>query len=437
MLRLAGRMLAGISLALAAVMALPALGVAQVAGLDQPGNWEFREVYWRDSGSLPVDNEFASPLVAQYNWAYGMTIVGVNVRAVGSNDYYAAVALYNSGYLDAMNVIGPLNGPAMWDAGPFHVAAGLPDGRLIVWLTAPGEMPFQVQYSTGYKQGTAFDVTVYTPPQANTKWGEWEIIAAFQLSGGDTLVSVEDHFGNGNLRNDYGLIGLPGNLQAIAHLDYPVNDVSVPFVLMTVARDDQQVPGNNDHLLTQAAYFDQDKGWYVQTLRSSGIDNGAVYCGYTDQAQMLVAYDNSDQYDITGGLQQVSFGNPSVPSAGLVLNGFDNLPVAAETPLWAYFASARTSLPMVVASNGGDVYLGYYAPAAGRIGNELGYRFFVLHPGEARQGAGGLEAQYPLSGVAGTSHWSTGNPELFWVQQGSQNHAGGQLYHAQFLPPAR
>ena len=184
---------------LAAGLSLSTPAAAQVGGLDQPGNWEYREVYWRDSGGLPVDREFSGPLAAQYNWAYGMTVLGVNVRGVGSTDYYAAVALYNSGYLDVLSVIGPLPLPVTWDSGPFHMAAGLPDGRLIVWLTAPGELPRELQFSNSYQPNTGFDVTVYTPAQANTKWAEWWITGVYQISGGDQSVAVENQDGNGSL----------------------------------------------------------------------------------------------------------------------------------------------------------------------------------------------------------------------------------------------
>lgn len=419
------------------VLAQLAPAAAQVGGLDQLGNWEYREVYWRDSAGLPVDREFSGPLVAQYNWAYGMTVVGVNVRGVGSTDYYAALALHNSGYLDAMTVIGPLSLPVTWDAGPFHIAAGLPDGRLIVWLTAPGELPRELQFSSSYQPNTGFDVTVYTPEQANTKWGEWWITGAYQISGGDQSVAVENQDGNGSLISSLGLIGVPGVLESIAYLDYPVGGDWMPFVMMTVARDELQEPGNNEHLLALAAYYDSEGGWYLQNLRNAGIDNGAVYCGYDEQAQLLLAYDESDEFSVTGGLQQVSFTNPAQPSVGISLNGFDHLPVAAEFGLWSYFDSARTSLPMVVASGGTDVYLGHYAPRAGRIGSELGYSFFRLYQGEARGGSDRPVAQYPVVGVAATSHWSTGDPEVFWVQKGSPNHAGGQLYRMQFIPPAR
>jgi hypothetical protein len=345
---------------LAAVAALGPLqpAAAQVAGLDQLGNWEYREIYWRDAGGLPVDREFAGPLVAQYNWAYGMTVVGVNVKGVGAEEYYAAVALYNTGYLDAMAVVGPLSLPVTWDAGPFHVAAGLPDGRLLVWLTAPGEMPRELQFSSSYQPNTAFDITAYTPAQANTNWPEWWITGAYQLAGVDRTIAVENQDGNGQLKSSLGLIDVPGFLESIAYLDYPSGEEWVPFLLLTVARDDQALPGNNEHLLTMAAFYDYDTGWAVQTLRNSGIDNGAVFCGYDEQAQFLVAYDESDQYTVTGGLQQVSFTNPASPSAGMVLNGFDRLPVAAEIALWEYFDSARTSLPMVIAGNGADLFLG-------------------------------------------------------------------------------
>jgi hypothetical protein len=74
-------------------------------------------------------------------------------------------------------------------------------------------------------------------------------------------------------------------------------------------------------------------------------------------------------------------------------------------------------------------------PQSGRIGSELGFSFFRLFQGESRQDAGGVVPQYPMLGVAATSHWSSGDPEVFWVQKGSQNHGGGQLYRMQYIPP--
>jgi hypothetical protein len=410
----------------------PGAAQAQTAGLEQLGRWYLAELNWRNRGTLPADNEAAAPLVAQYNWAYGAITMGLNIRARGTNSYYAAIAINDNASLDYLDSVGPANGPALWRAGKYFLAAGLPNGQLVVWLTAPGASPRRIVLTNSYTGGTGFDVAVYPPDPLGTDWAKWFISAAYQNSDSSRGLVVESFTGAGTSQGITSTLQTPGNLVDVRYLDFPLADKSsyTAYTVFTYERDNQPVPGNNTHTGIQAAWYNMSQNqWAPTSFRDTGLYLGNCYLGWKNSAVCaLVAFDQSEGASLYGGLQLLNCSANRLNQVATSAAGSCWLPVAPVRNNFYFLESARVASPFTVLSDGQDIYLGWQVQS-NRGGNQLEYFHLCLYRGD-RQTQGNTElALYPIQGVAAAAHWSTGDPSLYWVQRGSNRGAsGGVLY---------
>jgi len=419
----------------------PGWAIAQerTAGLDDLSNWYLNPVVWRGAAGLPVDIEFMPPLVAQYNWAYGATVLGVNVRSVGGQDYYAVLATYTDGALDSMSVFGPVSGAARWHSGPYHLAAGLPDGRIVLWLTAPREYPRQLVVANDYAAGTEFSVAVYTPGPVTAAWDTWSFTCAYQnsyLQQGPALFAIRQT-GNGDTLSGFPALNLPGDIRGVSYYDYPVPGSALAYVVLDVVRDQNMERGNNAHTTAMCAHFEPDRGWIAQTLHHTGLFGGQLVLYVSGGATYIaLTWDESSEYGISSALELISTQPQGSISVQTTVLGSTYFPVIPDIEGVCLLPAARSSHPLAILSDRRDIWLGYFVPGPRYSEQELEYNFFKLYEGEVVTRPDGLAAAaYPVIGVAATAHWSTGNPEVFWVQQGSDQHAGGQLFCLAYAPP--
>ena len=404
---------------------------AQTTGLDQLGRWYLAQVQWRDRGTLPSDNEFAAPLTAQYNWAYGGIVMGLNVRARGTSSYYATVALNDNAQLDVLDSFGPVIGPAVWDAGKYHMAAGLPNGQLVLWLCAPGAMPHRVVLTDSYTPGTGFDLAVYPPDPISRTWEDWVVSAAYQYSQGDPGLLVESFHGDGRSLDYTSTLGTQGDLVSVQYADYPLQGSGItPYAIFTHKRDNQPTTGNNAHTSLLAAWYSTSEGrWVPAHLRDTGLYLGTTFFGWSgSNAVALAAFDESDQSGLYGGLQLIS---TSINRHGQVSSTAPSscwLPCAPRLSQFCFLESARVASPFTVLSDGLDIFMGWRVQPSGG-GEGLEYYHLRLFTGERIQQGTGVSARYPILGVAAAAHWSTGDPSLYWIQRGNdRGEAGGLLY---------
>ncbi|MCH7471986.1 hypothetical protein IIA79_03435 [bacterium] len=417
------------------LLLLPSPAAAQTAGLDQLSDWYLSKAGWRSTSGLPVDIEFAPPLTAHYNWAYGVTALGLNMRGVGSSDFYTVFAIYQDGLLDSLDVIGPLSGSSQWDSGPYHMAAGLPDGRIVVWLTAPREDPRQFTLADSYAPGSPIDVVVHPSDPLQADWENWWITAAFEYNALDPTLLVSSSDGDGKSMGFFQTIALPGELRSVAYLDYPGPRSSIAYLLYTVVRDRRVELGNNQHTTTYAAWYVAGQSWRVQTLRNSGLYSGGVFIGGASQGPFgMVAWDESDIYSISGGAQLLNITSQDGVQVQTSIGARVYLSNPMTTGISSFLFSTRSHYPMLIFSDGANLRLSYYIPSQGRISDELAYLGVDLFQGEQVEEGGKLAPAYPITAVATAAHWSTGNPEIFWVQKGSRDHPGGQLYRMAYRP---
>ena len=421
-------------LALIAAVLLPAAAAkAQVAGLDQLADWYMGEVTWHSSAGLPVNTEFVGPLTAAYNWAFGATVLGVNVRIVGTSEYYCAIATLQNGVLDTLDTAGPFNAPARWDSGPYHIAAGTADGVLTCWLTAPRQYPQRLQFTTFYEPDTAFDFAVYPPQPVDATWANWWVTGVYQYSVFSPQLVVASMDAAGQPRGGLQALNLDGDLRSVAYMDYPVGAGSIPYAVFTTLYDRDLELGNNDHLRSTGAWFSASRGWYTGTLRQAGLYNGQVFLAGGEQPLGLLGYDESDSYNLSSSLTLIT---PNVQQGASVTTHIGPncyLPVTVSTANCCFFSSARSNYPLVAYSDGTDIGLGFYVPPQSRS-NRLEYYFMLANQGEQASFDGQWQAVYPVQAVAATAHWSTGNPELYWVQHGSRNNTLGALFHLYYQP---
>lgn len=417
-------------------IAAPRPASAQTAGLDQLQDWNIEQVQWRSEAGLPGDNEFTGPITAAYNWAYGATILGLNVHAVGSKDYYAAFAVLQNGVLDSLDVAGPLTGPVQWDSGPYHLAAGLPDGRIIIWLTAPREYPQLLTYTIYYEPGTAFDFAVYPPNPVDATWTNWWVTGAYQYSVFEPSLVVATINGAGQQSVGLSALNLSGDLKSLAYMDYPVASGTFPYVAYTTVLDPSLEMGGNEHLQASGAWFSQTNGWYRSDLRDAGLYNGDVLLMTAQSPLGILVYDESDRYSISSSLLQFAPTSPDGAQLQTNLGLSCYVPVVVKGANCCLFGSVRSAFPLVAFSEGTDVYLGYYLETEART-SQLNYYFPLLYQGDQVDAGGQPAAAYPIFAMAASAHWSTGNPEIFWVQRGSRNNNYNALYRLAYEPRTR
>jgi hypothetical protein len=401
--------------ALIALLAVQA-AQAQLQPLSLLADWRLDRLDWHDTGGLPTNSQFVSPMTACYNWAWGEVALGLNVQA--GDTYYAVVAIVNGNSLDALSVAGPSARTVAWSAGPYHVAAVLPDGRLSLWLTAPGQYPRQVILATGLAAGTPLAVTA-TPP-APPSQPDWRISAAYQDDQGGPVLQVATFNGAGRPLTYTASLRLPDELLSLSYGEYAAGGAggpAVPSVLFVAAAPEPSMTDNNTASNAYIASYTSQRGWVVSRLRAAGINGGAPFLGSAGTSpNAMIALDewaNAQTYGVLQALSAslMSDGTVSIP----LLGPSDQVPTPVDPDVFAWVASARNVNPLSAYSDGRYLYLGELA-GRGRAGNELGYQFFNLYDANAQAPP---SDSYAITALGATAHWSTGNPLLFFLQDGS------------------
>lgn len=409
------RLLLPLLTALVALLAVQA-AQAQLQPLSLLADWRLDRLDWHDTGGLPVNAEFVSPMTACYNWAWGEVALGLNVQA--GQSYYAVVAIVNGNSLDALSVAGPYTRTVAWNAGPYHVAAVLPDGRLSLWLTAPGQYPRQVILATGLAAGTPLAVTA-TPP-APPSQPDWRISAAYQDDQGGRVLQLATFNGAGKALTYTPSLRLPDELLSLSYGEYSVGGAAgpaVPSVLFVAAAPEPSKTDNNSASSVYIASCTSQRGWVLSWLRAAGINGGAPFLGSAGTSpNAMIALDewaNAQGYGVLQALPAslMSDGTVSIP----LLGPRDEISAPVDPDTFAWVASARSVNPLSAYSDGRYLYIGELT-GRGRAGNELGYQFFNLYDANAQARPSDT---YAITALGATAHWSTGNPQLFFLQDGT------------------
>ncbi|MEZ5337485.1 MAG: hypothetical protein R3F46_04400 [bacterium] len=404
--------------------------------LELQSNWFGERVDWRVSLGLPVDNEFVPPLSADYNWAYGDVLLGANLRQYNTRNYYTAIAAYKDGSLDIYDSEGPFETTSELRSGAYHVTAGLPNGRLLCWLTVPGQFPLRLELARRYRPGTGFDIVVEPPEPVSERLEDWTILASYQtdLVGNNVATVVLD--GTGRLLYELPGLELDGRVVQLEYTRNPLPGVDMPWLLLSL---EYGTPGSGDVLRTAVgtAWYVPGQQWYTQAVRPTGRHNSSIHLTDTaGGAQALMAWDESDDQQTLGYIDRLHLrmGNSRqlITDKGLP-NLFNRY---STTRNWCFRETASNRFPYVLFSDGTDLLFGYNAARRGDEGEDVGYKTFVLMQGERiTDDYGNSGALYPVDGVTMSTHWNTGEPLVFYIRSGSPDYPGGQLYRMSYTRP--
>jgi len=411
-----------IGLLLVTAMLVPQLAAGQSSELNDIGNWYTTEARWRNTRGLSVGAGVVAPLTAHYNMSFGATILGVNVR--NGAQYYAAVVSYQDGWLDVLDWAGPLSAPAQWHSGPYHIAAGQPDGRLLFWPTVPGEYPAAVQLSNAYVAHTPFAIVCQPAQPVATRLTGWIVTAAFNAEHLDSELVVNRYDGAGRLQVSLASKRISGSLKSISYANIAGQNASYPWIGYVT----------NHGLFS--VWYDRDGSWHLDRLADSALETARLSMPETaNLTSIQVLYqDNSDpvpnprlhqiNLDLAGGGVSARWGE----SRGLIGE--------MEVLNHAFIPSALSDLPLLVAASDREVRLFYFGhpPQARSTRPQFD---ITLYNSELVYAAGQEVAARPVLGLAGAAHWSTGYPEVFWIQMNNNSGATGELYCAAFQPDRR
>ena len=405
--------------------------------MDLPGNWFGDRVEWRSSLGLPVDTEFVAPLCAQYNWAYGNTVLGINVRRFGTREYFTAIASYSDERLDILESEGPLQDASQLRSGRYHVTAGLANGSILCWLTAPGEYPLRLPLTDRYLRGSGFDVIVEAPDPPGNNWEAWTILLCYQTSRVGNDIVTEAYDGTGRLLYDLPGLRIDGLVREVEYTRHPTPGTDLPWLLISVdyGAVDAGVP---DSVAVGTAWYVPDDQWYTQGVRNTSRDNSSIYLDEDAAAGGLamMAWDDSDEYGVGGFIERLHLRQGNARQI-ITDKGLPNL-INSYTSRrnWCFAKTAANRFPYIVFSNGTDIMFGYNAARRGSAGSDVGYHTFTLQHGEViTDDYGNAGALYPVSGLALSTHWNTGQPHVFYIRNGSADYEGGQLYQLQYTSP--
>ncbi|MCB1220599.1 MAG: hypothetical protein H7A35_02965 [Planctomycetales bacterium] len=427
-----------LSLAILLVAILPIQSArAADRDLESLGNWFGDRVDWRVSLGLPVDTEFIAPITADYNWAYGTPLLGVNVREYNTRNYYVAIAGFSDGRLDIYDSEGPMNATAELRSGRYHVTAGLPNGRLLCWLTVPGQFPIRLELSRSYLPGSGFDVVVDPPEPVSANLADWTILASYQTNVAGNNIATDVMDGNGRLLYELPGLEMDGVVRQLEYTREPVAGVDMAWMLMSVEYGEPRA-GDVLRSAVGTAWFVPGQQWYTQAVRPTGRNNSSIYLDNTaGGALALMAWDSSDNYQTLSYIDRLHMRMGNTRQV-ITDKGIANLlSYYTTTRNWCFRRTAANRFPYVLFSDGRDLLFGYNATRRGEEGDEAGYRSFALMQGERVSDDYGNEgALYPVDGVTMSTHWSTGAPLVFYIRNGSADYPGGQLYHLQYTRPA-
>jgi hypothetical protein len=409
-----------LGLALAGFPVLPA--TAQSAQLYQVTDWRSEELTWRNDGGLPVNSEFSAPIAVQYNWAYGATALGLTTHHVGSADYYAVLALYTKRTLDAQDVLGPFSSPPQYSSGRYSLAVSTPDRLVYVWLTAPGADPRRVLLANDAVPGAPIACLAQPPDPPSAQWAKWRITRAYAYSDIGTQLEQLLLDGTGKLLDAAPGINLPGALNAVALAPVSAGWPQVMFA----AYDPRADSGGSTagvYLAAQAP-----RGWAIARL-TDAASHGAVFPASLagGQGTAIVV---SDMSSAGAFLQQIQLADPT--GGGLSqLGPYDYFIQAFSQRRYNLFESVLSALPLLALTDGAGIWLAWQSQSPGRAPGLPGYTYAQLYAGSVVEEN---QPAFPILTVAGTAHWNTGHPELYWVQQGSPDNGTGQLFRLAYEP---
>lgn len=422
----AGRTAAQILLPLAFCLLMCSTSRAQAAQLANLSDWRSEQLAWRDGGGLPVDSEFTAPLCAQYNWAYGATVLGLTAYSPDSGNYYAVLGVYSAGVLDALDQAGPAGGMPQFHAGRYHLAAALSDGRVYIWLTAPGAVPHKLMLANDAIPGTPIACLVYPPEPLSVDWDDWWITVAYCLNDSGPYLQVESFKGTGASAGFIAGFALPSALNAVALKDGGSQPPQLLYsVIDTPATYNQPVLAG----VYLAAYA--GNGWRTTRCMDAGNRGAVLHPGASGSWDSVIAAMDPDSPGLV--LRRMTYAisdNAMLP----VLGGFDYFQLPFLQRRCFLFESVLSPLPLLALSDGTDILLAWWQEQPGRAGSALGYAMQKLSDGNNYPGG---DPEYPVVAVAASAHWSSGAPEVYWVQQGSPARKTGQLFRMAYEPRGR
>ncbi len=417
------RMAAVILLALALNVCMAPASRAREAQLSDISYWRSTQLAWHDGGGLPVDCEFTAPLCAQYNWAYGATVLGITAHSAYSGNYYAVLGVYNNGMLDALDQAGPVGNMPLFHAGQYHLAAALPDGRVYIWLTAPGASPHKLMLVNDAIPGTPIACLVYPPDPVSADWKEWWITLAYCLNDNGPQLQIESFKGTGTSTGYMTGLALPSSLNAVALKD---GGSQPPQLLYSVV--DTPAQGNQPVLAGVYLTAYAGNGWHTTRYMDSGSRGAVLHPGVAGSWNSVIAAMDPDSSNLL--LRRMTYAT-SDNAMQPMLGGFDYIQIPFMQRRCFLFESVLNPLPLLAYSDGTDLLLAWWQAAPGRAGSALGYASLKLINGDNFPGG---DPEYPVLAVAAAAHWSSGNPEVYWVQQGSPGNNTGQLFRVAYLP---
>lgn len=402
-------------------LALSGNAAAQTARLDDSLNWRLEPVVWGKVAGISDGANILAPITAHYNMAYGATVLGLNAREGGSV-YYAVIANYRDGQLDVLDTLGPLEAPAEWHSGPYHLAAGLPDGRLVVFLTVPGKYPSQVTISWEYAPHTPFDCVVRPPDPPSELWEAWSITAAYQLDLPEPELAVKTYDGRGLVMDEASAIEIWQRLLSVVYYDRPISKGSIPTLGCVTNRG------------VFAAWHEYGWGWHIEKLAGEQLGNArlGVAPRAADPAFVALFLDDTDPF-ATLKLQRIGL-NYSEGGIAIRWGQSGSLPEIVDIRSQCFINSLLSPEPLLAYATDADVFLAWQDNRADSREQGLPLRTTRLHFGERLTGTNSNTPAYPILGLAGAAHWSSGYPEIFWVQLGSRFSGGGQVFRLAYEP---
>lgn len=422
----AKRMAVVILLALAFGLLIAPASFAREAQLSDLSYWRSTQLAWRDGGGLPVDSEFTAPLCAQYNWAYGATVLGLTTHSANTGNYYAVLGVYSNGTLDALDQAGPTGDIPQFHAGRYHLATALPDGRVYIWLTAPGANPHKLMLVNDAIPGTPIACLVYPPDPVSAEWKEWWITLAYCLNDNGPQLEVQSFRGTGSSAGYITGLALPSALNAVALKDGGSQPPQLLYAVVDTPAQGRQPVLAGVYLTAYAG-----NGWHTTRCMDTGSRGAVLHPGAAGSWSSIVAAMDPDSSGLL--LRRMTYATPENAMQPM-LGGSDYFQLPFMQRRCFLFESALSPLPMLAYSDGTDILLAWWQAPPGRTGSALGYAPQMLINGSNYPGG---DAQYPVVAVAASAHWSTGNPEVYWVQQGSPGNNTGQLFRVAYLPGSK
>ncbi|MBN2081795.1 hypothetical protein JW859_06240 [bacterium] len=401
---------------------LPQLAAAQSRDLNDIGNWYTTEARWRNTRGLSTGAGLVAPLTAHYNMAFGATILGLNVRT--GAQYYAAVASYQDGWMDVLDWIGPLDAPVQWQSGPYHIAAGQADGRLVLWPTVPGAYPEAVQLSNSYVAHSPFAIACQPTQPVAARWTDWVVTAAFHEERTSSELVVNRYDGAGRLLVSLPPIRLSGSLKSITYANIAGNNAIYPWLGLVTTNG------------VRSTWYDRDGGWHSDWLADSALSSARLSMLWsTNPLSVQALYqDDSDPIPVPR-LHQIDL---DLSSGGISARWGESRGLIGEMEVinHAFIPSSLSDLPLLAAASDREIRLFYFGPAPQARSTRPQYDV-TLYSSELLIAADQEVAAQPVLGMAGAAHWNTGYPEVFWIQLDNGASTIGELYCAAFQPDRR